>query len=363
MLMATALSPAPAPAPNEVEAISNLTDPVLRNLRITECYHRLSTAFTVRTGQCSNWCTFATWASRQAGYTIRGEDMLAKADAILRADSVLLHPIKTFWRALIRRGLFYPQTRLGGIINRIHTPFDVLERASDAVGRGNRKVFTEIAHVFALYLNQCPTQAAVESEQFARFAAGLRQGDPPEGQDLLRRAFALYQQQAFETDPVLRAQMVYLANVLIGLHEQTRLQPEIREAMEAAPETARSLSMLVRLAWPLRRYSRELTCRIVTECLMVLRLPQDLTLELGRHLDRRPDERLRTCILPGLQEVVDRYSATDCSADNWSDLNQRMRYIANLFRCFHSDPTLLEAPFSSRQTLTILSGRVPRGEL
>src|SRR5207237_8919662 len=27
-------------------------------------------------GQGANWCTYATWASRQAGRTIRGEDLL-----------------------------------------------------------------------------------------------------------------------------------------------------------------------------------------------------------------------------------------------------------------------------------------------
>ena len=35
-------------------------------------------------------------------------------------------------------------------------------------------------------------------------------------------------------DAAVRAQTTLLANVQIGLHEQTRLQPEIREAMDAA---------------------------------------------------------------------------------------------------------------------------------
>ena len=56
-----------APLPQEVIQIAALRDPVLRNLRITECYHRISAAFAARTGRCANWCTFALWASRQAG--------------------------------------------------------------------------------------------------------------------------------------------------------------------------------------------------------------------------------------------------------------------------------------------------------
>ena len=39
----------------------------------TRCWPRRSRQ---RSGQGANWCTFATWASRQAGATIRGEDAL-----------------------------------------------------------------------------------------------------------------------------------------------------------------------------------------------------------------------------------------------------------------------------------------------
>ncbi|MFL5899926.1 MAG: hypothetical protein ACJ75S_01830, partial [Solirubrobacterales bacterium] len=63
------------PEVEEVGRIAALPDPVIRNLQITECYSRLAAA--VADGRPgANWCTFATWASRQAGGTIRGEDML-----------------------------------------------------------------------------------------------------------------------------------------------------------------------------------------------------------------------------------------------------------------------------------------------
>ena len=64
-----------------VRRIAAIGDPVLRNLEITYCYSRLAAAVARRTGAGANWCTFATWASRQAGSTIRGED----AEAFLRA--------------------------------------------------------------------------------------------------------------------------------------------------------------------------------------------------------------------------------------------------------------------------------------
>ena len=69
-----------APEPAEVRRIAAMHDAVLRNLEITHCYWRLAQAVARRTGAGANWCTFATWASKQAGSTIRGED----AEELLR---------------------------------------------------------------------------------------------------------------------------------------------------------------------------------------------------------------------------------------------------------------------------------------
>lgn len=56
-----------SPSVADVERIRAVGDPVLRNLQITQCYHELSAAMAGRTGPGANWCTFATWASKQAG--------------------------------------------------------------------------------------------------------------------------------------------------------------------------------------------------------------------------------------------------------------------------------------------------------
>src|SRR5262245_60629990 len=98
------MSPAPStslPRVDEVTQIASIADPILRNLRITECYHRLSVAMSPRTGHSANWCTFATWASKQAGQTIRGEDLLDKFDAYSRESARVLHPIRSIWGWLV----------------------------------------------------------------------------------------------------------------------------------------------------------------------------------------------------------------------------------------------------------------------
>src|SRR3954464_10877551 len=200
------------PAPAEVDRIAAVANPVLRNLAITQCYAELSAAVTLRGGQGANWCTFATWASRQAGRTIRGEDALAFLQARLGRDAEVLHPLQLLGRRLLARGLFQPETRLGRALARLHTPFDAFERASAAVARGNLKVFAEIGRLFAVYLETVPADAAPDSPELRAFTGPL--------EDRLRTAFTRYQQERFESDPKVRTELALLANLEIGYHEQ-----------------------------------------------------------------------------------------------------------------------------------------------
>jgi hypothetical protein len=71
------------PTVDDVGRIAALTDPMLRNLQITQCYCELSQALTLMTGVTANWCTFATWASKQAGQTIRQEDLARTFERLL----------------------------------------------------------------------------------------------------------------------------------------------------------------------------------------------------------------------------------------------------------------------------------------
>src|SRR3970282_2078948 len=62
-------------------------DPLIRNLQITQCYHELALVLAERTGLSANWCTFATWASRQAGQTIRKQDLARTLGNILGSEA------------------------------------------------------------------------------------------------------------------------------------------------------------------------------------------------------------------------------------------------------------------------------------
>ena len=66
--------PGPPPTVADVERIAALADPVVRNLQITQ-FAELSTAFASPDRAGANWCTFATWASRQAARRSTKEDL------------------------------------------------------------------------------------------------------------------------------------------------------------------------------------------------------------------------------------------------------------------------------------------------
>jgi len=353
------------PTVADVERIVAIRNPVIRNLEITYSYSRLAAACARRNGEGANWCTYATWASRQAGGTIRGEDLLENLERCFGRSRWVLHPIATLWRRILRRGLFQPETRLGRLAAELHTPFDAFERASDAVARGNLKVFEEIGLQFARWLG----------------------GDQPEGHPLLRQAFGHYDRLRLERDPGKRAELAFLGNLKIGLHEQARLQPQILEALDAAFQAQEDLGRrTLRALFPsaprwwqaleapaaaltglsaraLQRSSSRLAREVITESLMVLALPGRV-LALGRNLiDAYPHELLEPTD-PELKELLARFEPVppapdDCGVRDWSDLHQRMHFIVHLFRVFHFDEKLSDPPFTPAEVGSFKRGVIP----
>jgi hypothetical protein len=374
-----------APTAEEVLRTAAIQDPVLRNLSITLGYHRLSAAMArVHLGRL-NWCTFATWASRQAGRTIRGEDLRAGLEAAL--DQAGLRT------ALEQVGFALRESGIDRKLNTVRTAvlqavdYDAaVGRAAGAVARGNLKVFEEIAYLFAGFLTVLETadEAAME-----RFRGTLRPGDPPEGQALLRQAFDAYLRAAAAESPSRAAQETLLANLLIGYHEQMRLQPEIREAMDAAlgdreAFRKRLLQRLLPGAWlRLRvRVGRMLGRRLpldvavdrlfdeigqhmrifMTSRLMTLGIPGDVVIRLGADIGRAiPDvlRRVDLAELSALLERIDRAARETGERRDWSDFNYRIHLIATFFRAHHDDETLHDAPFTGEHAAMILAGRMP----
>jgi hypothetical protein len=375
------------PTPAEIDAIAAVADPAIRNLRITQAYHRMARAFAGdRIG--ANWCTFATWASRQAGQTIRGEDLLRALERALRHDAELAAIAGRAWRYAIRNALQRPGTRRWRVLRALGD--EAFTRAANAVARGNRKVFEEIGREFARFI-PLTAQGTVTPEALDGFLAALRPGDSPEGQDRLRRAFTCYAQATQENDRNRRAELMLLANLEIGFHEQTRLQPEILEALEAPYTGTMALGrrLLEALApssgdwygWARTPVAavlggggriaeaslRSLLRRLITESMMTLALPGGV-LHLGRPLAGEPPECLRNPALPELVALLSRLApaagdANGSGAGDWSALSDRMILIGALFRLRHEDAALGTPPYTPEQVTAFEAGRFPDGVL
>src|SRR5512143_420874 len=137
--------PITVPTIYEVERIAALSDPVLRNLQITQCYHQLAQGMAERTGAEANWCTFATWASKQAGQSIRKEDLSRTLEATLESEAAVIQAAQVMKAAAQKLGA---QLRVEEIITlfwKAYDPQAAFDRSSEAIARGNLKVFAEIA--------------------------------------------------------------------------------------------------------------------------------------------------------------------------------------------------------------------------
>ena len=349
-----------APTLADVERIAAIPDPVLRNLAITACYHEVSTAMCARLGPVANWCTFATWASRQAGITIRGEDLRAALEQRTGPAIRQLAQIAQRYSGDVARNVL--------VIREIIARQRPLRRAADAVARGNLKVFDEIGREFARYLadNREPAEA-------------MR----------LRQAFRAYTEALASNDAAQRSQLILYANLLIGYHEQTRLQPQIREALDSLRgelESVRPLLIQQLLPGWWQRTRRLLAswlgrpmpldvaidtlvdtiCReareLLTAELMTLRLPTG-DVRLGRDL---PDPDAEWLAQIDYAPLIDLLAAPEIAqvaprADerDWSDFPYRMFFIARLFRSYQERSELLQPPFSAQQLAELRSGRVP----
>jgi hypothetical protein len=179
----------------------------------------------------------------------------------------------------------------------------------------------------------------------------------------------------------------------VGLHEQTRLQPDIAASLDAAideVETRRKLLTLLLPGWWLRlraRASRMLGRKlpldeaidaliaamrrkirvVITDSLMTIRLPGTV-LRLGRDVQGSFPPELAQLSNPALKELLARVdpvpdSVSGSGADDWSVLPQRMRFIADFFRAWHARAELLQPPFTAAQVAEMRGGRIPAGEL
>ncbi len=378
-----------APTVAEIERISLFQEPVVRNLKITQCYYELSKAFLARTGSYANWCTFAVWASKQAGQTIRREDLIRTLEAKLKMEPEVaeaLGLIATLAKKLGARQNFEQirNSALGSLL------VSVVDKASNAVSRGNKKVFEEIAREFARFMASCYYDTTYSQAKIDAFCAQLLSGDPPNGQAYLRSAFRRYYESFFIEDPKQKAELQLLANLEIGFHEQTRLQPEIAASLNAAAIDSKLVKeRLLRILFPNQDYIGRIWLffqslfqktglldkaietlvlkaqihlrKLLTFHLMTITIPPDRCLRLGQDLTTDFPVYFKELVYPDLLALLKKIDPTQNSliqsgATDWANLPERLHYIADLFRCYFDAKELFDPPFTEDETLVIKAG-------
>jgi CRP-like cAMP-binding protein len=343
---------------SECEEAVRTTDAVMLNLKITQLYHRVALDLTVILGaQDVNWFGFACRASKTAGSSIRREDV------------PLARPLgRLFPAALVDR------LRGSGVARRVE---GALAGIANRLAEGNRLIFSEIGPVFVRLVQACVSDAAAGRARLETVLATLRPGPSDAGgQDLLREAVTAYYEAAFEAHPKRKAELILLGSLKIGLHEQVRVDPIIDEALDApaadlvdalAPWLARFPASWRAPERARRRVTQHMR-RLITSRMMRIRLPYG-DLRLGDDLPDLPAQRrfpdmLGTLEHSGLAQLFDRFDrGLPTRAVDWSELDERMRYIANLFRSRQKSLEIFEPPFLLDQQSAIRAGRVPAGPL
>ena len=384
-----------APTVDEVDRIAHLNDPIVRNLQITQCYYEISRSIAPITTISANWCTFAIWASKQAGQTIRKEDLVRAFEERFHVSAEISGVLEDVVGRLRAVGMRVETRDPREAILRALNPAAAFARTSDAVARGNKKVFEEIGREFARFCATFHDDSTFDAGKTAYFCAELRPGEPPDGQRLLSEAFTTYAQARFQSAAKARAELMLLANLLVGFHEQVRLQPEIVEALNAPLENVEQvkrnwLAVLLPDIWiharsratdllrrglpldrALDRLAREanrLVRQVITEHLMTLHLPGGEVLRLGRDLPTPFAPVLGEISNPKLREFLARTDATPenlsaSGADDWANFRERMHFITDFFRAYQEQPRLFAAPFTPKQVAALKAGKLSRGPL
>ena len=338
-----------------IDAAVTGSDPVICNLRITLAHQELSLALSQITGLGSgaNFHTWAVWGSKTAGRTIRREDLPLRprdgemVGALLAAGAAIALIRGTLSRR-VGLGLLTGATA-GGLAN--WAAGRLVNRAASHIFGGNATVLEDIGRQTARFVGVFSLPGEDRERGLEDFLAGLRPGPAMSGgQDLLRGAYRHYYDASRETDRDRRDELMLCANLLAILHEHQRLEPYI------AASVPRPLGRFVTkhlLGFSVGAEAMKVSIDVPTrgtspfpDTLMTIEDPElDSLLGGPQGWDRTPN------------------SPAGSAAGDWTKLSDRMNFIVDLFRTRQADPKLFTPPYSHRQRETILSGRLPDGQL
>jgi hypothetical protein len=371
------------------------------NALITWRYHELALALSERLGGLASWFAFGTWASRSAGRVIRGEQFGGEPlghESFGAEQFPGEHLTGGTWTpaalpaaALDRRvallsrsdrGAAAGHARAGTVLERYVD--GVRRRMADLVWAGNRMVFVDLAPPFTALCETFTPGRRPSPGQIEAFLGVHCSTVPASGRD---RSLALLCRALASDDGRERAQLVAVSALEAVRYEQVRLDPYVDSALQAPsaelrhllrravadglPDWLRPLALLlgVGLVRPFLSTTAPVVDEMTTRHLVSWSLGDQLEVRVNADLTPpAPGLPFLPSPLepPHIAEMVLFLAQGGTSLDGsgtavrrWGDLEQRMRFITNLFCSRFAVPELLQPPFTSGQVDQLRRGVLP----
>jgi hypothetical protein len=325
----------------------------LRNHLVTLAYVDMGTAMAELLGRDdANWTSLAVWPSFTVGDTIRAsDDPLGLKRMLGRGHSDPLGLAREKATGRVLRG----RTKDGRVLNR-------------SLAAGNRGVFHEIGLCWADFLATFGGKELTDDEGLVAFHELCDRIDrvplppgklwPDGNRDQLKRAFAAYLEAMGCDDPKRKAELILLGNICMGDHEQRRLQGwldlSMLDPIRVAAKPIRNVAsgrMIGRVenGWSL----------VMTRKVFVVKMA-DETIRVGRPVpldDGTYPAPLDTLEVPAVKEEYDRVVSAGggaaTGAHHWNDFDDRMSFIASLFRARQRAGLVGVSPYTPEQEAQI----------
>ncbi len=326
----------------------------LRNHLVTLCYVDMGKAMAVLLGQDdANWTSLAVWPSFTVGETIRAaDDPLGLKRMLHLAKSDPIGLARTATTTRVMRG----RSSGGRVLNR-------------SLAVGNRGVFFEIGLCWADFLKTFGSAPLADEQtvtEFQKFAERIDRLPLPPGKlwpdgnrEQLKKAFAAYIEAMGCTDPKRKAELILLANVCMGDHEQRRLQGWLDLSM---------LNPVRIMTKPIAKVDDgKLVGKVedgwshaLTRHVFVVKMGKE-SVRVGKPVPPLHDVQypapLDTLLDPDVSTEFDRVVNAGQGARNgaghWNNIDDRMSFIASLFRARQRAGLVGVSPYTPEQEAQI----------
>ncbi len=336
-----------------------------RNDRITLAYHQLSQQMAEFLGDSTNanWCTFAVWGSRSSGSGIRTEALpIRLAEGLKRLPLPAVARQRALKRMAAVRGS-------GG------------QLPARSLAAGNRGVFFEMGMAYVAFFELFAPSTDGEADRhdteallddllalIPEIPAAAGSAWPNVDRSLVRRGFSAYLEARSSSRSKARAEWMLLGNLCLAEYEQRRLQTLLTLAVTEPRERftrgsrKRARSASSDQAWLQFATHRLLAVELADE---VLPVDVDLRSRSGepflpptlREITNRDLRELLARLDPFHLDAPPDWDGEETAVANWIDIDQRLRYVAALFRSRQQSSSTWSAPFGEPDERRVLSGR------